>query len=88
MPTYEEVLSLAKRLSRDDRARLLTALAAMMANPPSSELQAVVVEGTDEVVSAAEIAESEAALQDYYAGRDRGITATALKQQLFGGDGG
>ncbi len=52
MPTYEEVLNLAKRLSRDDRSRLLAALTAMMANPLSSELQAVVVEGTDEVVSA------------------------------------
>ena len=40
--------------------------------------------GTDEVISAEEIAESEAALQDYRTGQDSGVTSTALKQHLFG----
>jgi hypothetical protein len=79
MPTYEEVLSLAKRLSLGDQLRLLEALAAL-------SLGSVVVEGTDEVISAEEILDSEAALQDYWAGRDTGITSAALKQKLFGGN--
>ncbi|MFM7426239.1 MAG: hypothetical protein ACKO7W_14820 [Elainella sp.] len=78
MPTYEEVLSLVKRLSIQDQARLLQALSATVP-------QSVEVEGTDEIISAAEIAESEAALQDYWAGRDKGISSAALKQKLFGG---
>lgn len=81
MPTYEEVLSLAKRLSLPDQARLLEALAVSL--PHSVE-----VEGTDEVISAAEISESEAALQDYWEGRDTGLTSAALKQKLFGADRG
>ncbi len=76
MPTYEEVLNLATRLPLTDQARLLKALSA---NLPHS----VEVTGTDELVSAEEIFESEAALQDYWAGRDKGMTATALKQKLF-----
>jgi hypothetical protein len=79
MPTYEEVLDLAKRLPLIDQARLLKALSVTL--PGSVE-----VEGTEEVISPAEIAESEAALQDYWAGRDRGITAVDLKQKLFGGN--
>lgn len=76
MPTYEEVLNLATRLPLTDQARLLKALSA---NLPHS----VEVTGTDETVSAEEIFESEAALQDYWTGRDKGMTATALKQKLF-----
>ena len=38
----------------------------------------------DEVISAEEIAESEAAWQDYQAGRDRGISSQKLKLKLFG----
>ncbi|TAG66544.1 MAG: hypothetical protein EAZ25_11385 [Oscillatoriales cyanobacterium] len=38
----------------------------------------------DEVISAEEIAESEAAWQDYKAGRDRGISSQELKRKLFG----
>jgi hypothetical protein len=79
MPTYEEVLDLAKRLSLPDQARLLDALAVSL--PHSVE-----VEGTDEIISAAELSESEAALQEYWAGRDPGITSDALKQKLFGGN--
>lgn len=40
----------------------------------------------DETSSLEEIAESEAAVQEYWAGRDSGITSTALKHKLFGGD--
>jgi hypothetical protein len=46
--------------------------------------QGVEVEGDDEVVSAQEIAESQAALADYFAGRDRGISSKELKLKLFG----
>lgn len=56
MPTYEEVLDLAKRLPLADQARLLEALAVSLPHP-------VEVEGTDEIISAEEISESEAALQ-------------------------
>lgn len=79
MPTYEEVLDLAKRLPLADQARLLEALSINFPHP-------VEVEGTDEVVSSAEISENEAALQDYWVGRDPGITSDALKQKLFGGN--
>lgn len=78
MPTYEEVLNLAKRLPLTDQARLLEALAMRL---PTS----IAVEETDEAISTEELAESEAALQEYRAGRDPGISAAALKQKLFGG---
>ncbi|MGF1516819.1 MAG: hypothetical protein ACFCVB_03305 [Nodosilinea sp.] len=78
MPTYEEVLTLAKCLTMSDQARLLEELSINLPQP-------VQVEGVDEVISAEEIAESEAGLQDYLAKRDSGITAAALKQKLFGG---
>jgi hypothetical protein len=81
MPTYEEVLSLVKRLPLQEQARLLEALSSSLPNP-------VEVEGTDEIISASEIAASEAALQDYWAGRDQGITSVALKQKLLGGNFG
>jgi hypothetical protein len=44
----------------------------------------VEVEGDLEVISAEEIAESQAALADYFAGRDRGISSKELKPKLFG----
>jgi len=78
MPTYEEVLNLAKRLPLTDQARLLKDLSVSLLHP-------VEVEGTDEIISAEEISESEAALQEYWAGRDPGMTSAALKQKLFGG---
>lgn len=78
MPTYEEVLDLAKGLTKSDQARLLKALSVNSPQPAQ-------VDGTDEVVSAEELAESEAGLQDYQARRDPGITSAALKQKLFGG---
>lgn len=79
MPTYEEVLNLAKRLPLNDQARLLEAL--LMSLP-----QPVEVEGTDEIIPASEISDSEAALQDYWSGQDPGMTSAALKQKLFGGN--
>jgi hypothetical protein len=78
MTTYEEVLSLAKRLSSTEQIRLLQDLSISL---PRS----VQVEGTDEMISEEEISESEAALQDYWAGRDSGMTSAVLKQKLFGG---
>jgi len=81
MPTYEEVLNLAKRLPLTDQARLLEAL--LMSLP-----QPVEVEGTDEIIPVSEISDSEAALQEYWAGRDLGMTSAALKQKLFGGNVG
>lgn len=71
--------NLAKRLPLIDQARLLEALAVSLPHP-------VEVEGTDEIISAEEISESEAALQEYWAGQDFGITSAALKQKLFGGN--
>jgi hypothetical protein len=79
MPTYEEVLNLAQRLPMRDQARLLEALSVSLPHP-------VAVIGTDEIISAAEIAESDAALQDYWAGRDPGITSADLRQKLLGGE--
>lgn len=78
MPTYEEVLNLAKRLPLSDQARLSEALSVNLPQP-------VEVEGTDEIISAEEISESDAALQEYWTGRDTGMTSAALKQKLFGG---
>ncbi|MBD2325389.1 hypothetical protein [Alkalinema sp. FACHB-956] len=81
MPTYEEVFNLAKSLPLVDQARLMKALSAQFSD-------FVEVDETEELVSAAELAESEAALQDYWAGRDPGITAVDLKRKLFGGNCG
>ncbi|MBD2778078.1 hypothetical protein [Iningainema tapete] len=76
MPTYEEVLSLAQRLSRDEQIRLREALTTLVQIP-------VEVEGTDEIIPPEEIAESEVALQDYLAGRDVGVSKEELKRKLF-----
>lgn len=78
MLTYEEVFNLAKSLPLVDQVRLMRALSANFSD-------FVEVEGTEELISATEIAESEAALQDYRAGRVPGMTSTDLKQKLFGG---
>lgn len=77
MPTYEEVLDLAQRLNLDEQIQLWKMLSQLIY--PSA-----IVEGSDEMVSPIEIAESEAAFQDYLTGRDRGIGSKELKQQLFG----
>ncbi|HAA28213.1 MAG TPA: hypothetical protein DCE56_11720 [Cyanobacteria bacterium UBA8553] len=77
MPTYEEVLSLVQRLTLADRFRLLEALTELVGIP-------VEVEGDDEIIPSEEIAESEAAWQDYLAGRDSGLSSEELKLKLFG----
>lgn len=78
MPTYNEVLNQALSLTLAEQLRLLEDLTAMVRLP-------VQVEGDEnEIVPAEEIAQSEAAWQDYLAGRDRGISSKALKLKLFG----
>ncbi len=79
MPTYEEVFKLVQCLSLTDQARLREALSLSLSHSAA-------VEDTEEVISAAELAESAAALQDYWAGRDPGMTSETLKQRLFGGN--
>lgn len=76
MPTYEEVLTLVQRLNPGEQSRLLEELRLLVYEP-------IRVEGRDEVIPAEVIAESDAALQDYRAGRDRGVSSAVLKQQLF-----
>ncbi len=77
MPIYEEVLSLVQRLTPADQIRLLEALTALID-------VAVEVEDDDEVIPPEEIAESEAAWQDYLAGGDPGVSSQELKLKLFG----
>jgi hypothetical protein len=76
-PMYEEVLVLAQRLNSDEQVQLWQMLSQLI-------YPSVMVEDSDEVISPIEIAESETALQDYLAGRDRGISSNALKQQRLG----
>jgi acetylglutamate kinase len=73
--SYNEVLTQVQRLALSDQLRLLEELRKIIH-------QGVEVEGDDEVVSAQEIAESQAALADYFAGRDRGISSKELKLKL------
>ena len=77
MQTYEEILTLVQKLNLDDQFRLLEDLRLLIYEP-------VVVKGTDEVMPAEVIAESDAALRDYQAGRDPGLASAALKEKLFG----
>ena len=77
MQTYEEILTMVQKLNLDDRFRLLEDLRLLIYEP-------VMVIGTDEVIPAEVIAESDAALQDYQAGRDPGLASAALKKKLFG----
>lgn len=76
-PTYSEVFDLARQLKPDEQIQLLQALSRIIYQP-------VAVVESDELVSPEEIAESEMALQDYFAGRDRGISSKELKQQMSG----
>ena len=77
MPTYNEVLKQAQSLSMIDQFQLLKDLQKIVS-------QGVEVEGTDEVIPADEIAESEAALADYWAGRDLGKSLKQVELELFG----
>ncbi|MCY7320840.1 MAG: hypothetical protein LH660_03330 [Phormidesmis sp. CAN_BIN36] len=72
MSSYQDVLSLAQRLSPNEQIQLIEALTTLMHQP-------VEVEGSDELISVAEIAESEAALQNYWKGSDRSLSAADLK---------
>ncbi len=76
MFTYSKVLNQVKSLTLADQRWLLKELKKMI------QLREEVAED-DEVISAEEIAESEAAWQDYHAGRDRGISSKELKLKLF-----
>ncbi|MEZ2226573.1 MAG: addiction module protein [Microcoleus sp.] len=77
MFTYSNVLNQVKSLTIADQLRLLEDLKKMI------QLREEVAED-DEVISAEEIAESEAGWQDYQAGRDRGISSQEIKFKLFG----
>jgi hypothetical protein len=77
MPTYNELLNQVQTLTITEQLRLLGDLKNIVE-------QGVEVEGDDEVISAAEIVASETALQDYFAGCDRGISSKELKLKLFG----
>ncbi|MFB2834328.1 hypothetical protein [Floridanema evergladense] len=70
MSTYNEVLNQVQQLSISEKLRLSEELKNILN-------QGVEVEGDSEVIRAEEIAESEAAWQDYLAGRDRGISSNA-----------
>ena len=75
MSTYNEVLNQVQSLTISEQLRLLKELKKI-------EHQGVEVEGDLEVIPAEEIAESEAAWQDYLAGRDRGISSKELIQKI------
>jgi hypothetical protein len=75
MSSYQEILSLAQRLTSNEQIQLIEALTALI--HPSIE-----VEGSDELIPADEIAESEAALQNYWAGSDRGLSAAETRRYL------
>ena len=77
MPTYNEVLKQAQSLSIVDQFQLLKDLQKIVS-------QGVEVEGTDEIIPADEIAESEAALADYLVGRDLGKSLKQVELELFG----
>ncbi|OKH39392.1 hypothetical protein NIES2119_06535 [[Phormidium ambiguum] IAM M-71] len=77
MPTYEDILTQVKSLTLTDKFRLLEELKTIV--NVSEE-----VEEDAEVMTTEEIAESEAAWEDYLAGRDHGISSKELKQRLLG----
>ena len=76
MSIYNQILDEVKSLSLTDQRRLLEELKKIVD-------RGVEVEGNDEMIPAEEIAQSEAAWQDYLAGRDRGISSKELKSKLY-----
>lgn len=76
MPTYNEVLNQVKSLAFTDQRRLLEELKNLVES-------GVEIEGEDEVIPAEEIAESEAAWEEYLGGSDRGISSKELKSKLY-----
>ena len=77
MTTYYEILSQIENLPLTDRLRLLEDLKTII--KPT-----LAPKDDDEIIPAEELAESQAAWQDYLSGRDTGITSTELKYKLFG----
>ncbi|MDY6783546.1 MAG: hypothetical protein SW833_13550 [Cyanobacteriota bacterium] len=77
MTAYNEVLSQVKNLTLTDKLRLLEELKTLVNLPLATEEDS-------ETIATEELAASEAAWQDYLAGRDRGIFSRELKQRLFG----
>lgn len=76
MNTYPEILKQVQQMSVSDQFKLFNSL-------KNSLSQYVEVEDSDEVISQAEIAESEQAWQDYITGKDRGISSSELKKKLL-----
>ncbi len=76
MSSYPEILQEIQKMTISDQFKLLDELQKALN-------QYVEVEDTDEVVSQTEIAESEKAWQDYFAGEDKGIGSSELKNKLF-----
>ncbi|MFN9673124.1 MAG: hypothetical protein ACK552_11325 [Microcystis sp.] len=77
MTTYYEILSQIENLPLTDKLRLLEDLKTII--KPT-----VAPKDDDEIIPVEELAESQAAWQDYLSGRDTGITSTELKYKLFG----
>ncbi len=75
MSTYPEIVKEVQKMSISEQFRLLNTLKYSLA-------QYVEVEDSDEVISQAEIAESEEAWQEYITGKDKGITSSELKKKL------
>lgn len=77
MPAYNEVLTQVKNLTITEQIRLLNDLKSMVE-------QGIKVDD-DEMISVEDIYESEAALQDYLAGRDSGKSLEEIELELLGG---
>ena len=77
MSTYDKVLNQVQSLPLSDQIQLLEELKNIVHQP-------VEVNGDDEVIPVEEIAESEAAWQDYLAWQDSGLYSKELKFKLFG----
>ena len=77
MTTYYEILSQIENLPLTDKLRLLQGLKTIIKTTLAPK-------DDDEIIPAEELAESQAAWQDYLSGRDTGITSTELKYKLFG----
>ena len=76
MSTYPEVIKQVQKMSISEQFKLFNTL-------KNSLAQYIEVEDSDEVISQAEIAESEEAWQEYITGKDKGITSRELKNKLL-----
>ncbi|MGB7416664.1 MAG: hypothetical protein WA902_20845 [Thermosynechococcaceae cyanobacterium] len=75
MSTYTEILNQAQKLLPEEQQQLIVPLSGTLFEP-------VKIEGTDEVIPADEIAASDAAIQAYRSGEDRGISLSELETEL------